>query len=460
MRSRVLAYCVLMSVSIVLFPVLSVAQSESGSLAGIVSDPKGALVPDSDVTATRTETNTAITTKTNGSGVFAFPSLQPGHYRVQVRATGFKEVVLKDVEVHVQDKLQRNFSLEIGTASEVVNVEGGIEPINTQDATVSTVVDRQFAENLPMNGRSFQTLIELTPGVVLTTNNGLDNGQFSVNGQRAASNYWTVDGVSANIGVGAVTNTLNPGNGFAGAVGSFSVLGGTNSLVSVDALQEFRIQTSTYAPEFGRTPGGQISIATRSGTNQFHGTAFNYLRNDMFDASNWFNGFNNNPPLPKSKERQNDFGGTFSGPIIKDKTFFFFSYEGLRLRLPQTTLSQVPDLSARQIATPALQPYLEAFPFDPNQPDLGNGVAQLNASYSNPASLDAYSLRIDHRLGSRWALFGRYNYSPSQISQRGSGSLSLSTIQRASITTQTGTVGGTWIISPVMANDLRFNYRE
>src|SRR5207253_7586711 len=118
-------------------------------------------------------------------------------------------------------------------------------------------------------------------------------------------------------------------------------LGGTNSLVSVDAMQEFRIQTSTFAPEFGRTPGGQISIVTRSGTNKFHGTIFDYLRNDALDANNWFNGFTNNPPLPKARERQNDFGGTLSWPIFKDRTFFFFSYEDMRLHQPETTLTTV-----------------------------------------------------------------------------------------------------------------------
>src|SRR4029077_13212716 len=152
-----------------------------------------------------------------------------------------------------------------------------------------------------------------------------------------------------------------------------------NSLVSVDAMQEFRIQTSTYAPEFGRTPGGQISIVTRSGTNQFHGAAFEYLRNDVLDANGWFNGYANNPPLPKAQERQNDFGGTFSGPILKNRTFFFFSYEGLRLRLPQTSLSTVPDSSitpggttnSRQNAVAAMQPFLNAFPLpNPNSPEL------------------------------------------------------------------------------------------
>ena len=257
-----------------------------------------------------------------------------------------------------------------------------------------------------------------------------------------------------------------PGNGLGGALGSTSVLGGTNSLVSVDAMQEFRIQTSTFAPEFGRTPGAQISIVTRSGTNEFNGTAFDYLRNDAFDASDWFNGYTNNPPLPKAKERQNDFGGTFGGPILKDKTFFFFSYEGLRLRLPQTELTLVPDTNpqdpfSRQFAQPALLPYLNAYPL-PNGPEVllngsHQGVAQLNASFSNPATLDAYSLRIDHKLSDKLNVFGRYNYSPSELSQRGSIS-PLSNVSPTRVTTQTGTVGVTWAISTLAANDFRFNY--
>ncbi|MGB9407516.1 MAG: TonB-dependent receptor, partial [Terracidiphilus sp.] len=332
------------------------------------------------------------------------------------------------------------------------------------NASVSTVVDRQFAENLPMNGRSFQSLIQLTPGVVLTATNGVDTGQFSVNGQRANANNWMVDGVSANIGINA---SGIAGSGIAGTLGSTSVFGGTNSLVSVDALQEFRIQTSTYAPEFGRQPGAQISIVTRSGTNQFHGTAFDYLRNDALDANNWFNGFTNNPPLPKAKERQNDFGGTFSGPIIKGKTFFFFSYEGLRLRLPQTTLTLVPDTNpqdpySRQFALPALLPYMNAFPL-PNGPEVllnGNhqGIAQFNASYSDPGTLDATSLRVDHKLNDRLSLFGRYNYSPSALNQRGVYSSALSLFIPTTTTTQTGTLGLTWSISPRAANDFRFNY--
>src|SRR5260370_24413484 len=326
---------------LVLSPVVF-CQVETATISGVITDQSGAVVAGAEVRVTNTDTNGTWVGTSNGSGVYLVTGLKPGSYRIHVAKEGFKTIDLTDLTLNVQDSVSRNFSLQVGSASESVSIEAQALQINTTDATVSTVVDRQFAENLPLNGRSFQTLIELTPGVVLTANNPNDTGQFSVNGQRAGSNYWMVDGVSANIGI---SSTSNLGNGFTGSLGSFSVHGGTNSLVSVDALQEFRIQTSTYAPEFGSAPGGQISIVTRSGANQFHGTVFEYLRNDVLDANDWFADANH---LTKPKERQNDFGGTFSGPIVKDKTFFFFSYEGLRLRLPQVTLTDVPYLTARQ----------------------------------------------------------------------------------------------------------------
>jgi len=436
------------------------AQSPNGNINGQVSDPSSAAVVGAEVVAVNDATRVQYTTKTNSEGIYVLPNLPPGPYRVQISKIGFKTLIKPDIVLNVQDSLSINFTLLVGAFHEVVTVQGGAPLVNTESATVSTVVDRQFADNLPMNGRSFQSLIELAPGVVVTTSNPSDGGQFSVNGQRAASNYWMVDGVSANIGIGANPSPFAlPGNGLAGTLGSFSAMGGTNSLVSVDAMQEFRIQTSTYAPEFGRTPGGQISIVTRSGTNQFHGTVFDYLRNDVLDASNWFNGYINSPPLPKARERQNDFGGTIGGPIFRDRTFFFFSYEGLRLRLPETELTTVPDIGARTSATPAMQPYLNAYP-TPNGPDNPSaGTAQLNASFSNPSSLDAYSLRLDHKLTDRLSIFGRYNYSPSTIEQRGESPFySLSTVSSTQITTQTATLGASFAISNTLENDFRFNY--
>jgi hypothetical protein len=228
-------------------------QSSTGTISGLILDPSGRAVPDADILVQNDLTGIQHATKTNGDGLYVVSNLPPGSYRLQASKIGFKALIKPDIVLNVQDALAINFTLPIGAVSEVVTVTGGAPLINTQDGGVSTVVDRQFAAELPLNGRSFQTLIELTPGVVPTASNYHDNGQFSVNGQRASSNYWAVDGVSANIGIGA-SATAYPGNGMSGALGSFSAMGGTNSLVSVDALQEFRIQTSTYAPEFGRTP--------------------------------------------------------------------------------------------------------------------------------------------------------------------------------------------------------------
>ncbi len=468
----------------------ALAQLETATVSGQVVDPSGLSLSGAHVKLVDIDRDTSTVAITNNSGLYTFASVRPGRYRMEVDAPGFRIVNVTGLTLNVQDHIEQNFRLQVGSVAESVTVEASAATIDTTDATVSTVVDRQFAENLPMNGRSFQTLIELTPGVVLTTSNAEDNGQFSINGQRAASNYWMVDGVSANIGIGADTNgSGNPGNGLGGSLGSFSAFGGTNSLVSIDAMQEFRIETSTYAPEFGRTPGGQISIVTRSGENQFHGTVFDYLRNDALDANDWFNGVNilNPTPLPKAKERQNDFGGTFSGPILKNTTFFFFSYEGLRLDLPQTSLTYVPDANftpggttnSRQNSIAAMQPYMNAFPLpnanspevfvscdpttDPTCPPSGqeaSGTAQFNASYSNPATLDAWSIRIDRKLGDRLTAFGRYNYSPSEVQERGAGGISLSAVSPIRITTQTLTMGSTLMISPNIADDLRFNYSQ
>jgi len=411
--------------------------------------------------------------------LYVFTGVHPGKYRVAAGATGFKVLIKEGLVLHVQDEIAENFALTLGTVSETVTVTAEATGVNTTDASVSTVVDRQFAENLPMNGRSFQTLIELTPGVVLTTSSSVSDGQFSVNGQRPDSNYWMIDGVSANIGMSSASQSSDT---LSGSLGGFSAQGGTNSLVSVDAMQEFRIQTSTFAPEFGRTPGGQISIVTRSGTNQFHGTAFDYLRNDALDASNWFNGFTNVPPLPKAVERQNDFGGTFSGPIFKSRTFFFFSYEGLRLRLPMTSLSTVPDASytpgttnSRQNAIAAMQPFLNGFPLpSPNSPEIPcdpstdpfcpssgeTGTAALNASYSNRSTLDAASLRVDHKLNDKLTLFGRYNYSPSELLQRpgANAGVAMNVLNDIRVPTETATFGATWSVSSFLTNDLRVNY--
>ena len=430
------------------------AQSTSASLTGRVTDPAKALIVDAKVAAIGAETNIRYETTTEDTGQYYLTNLPPGRYDIEIEKPGFKKVIKPDVVLHVQDALKIDFEMTLGPVSETVTVEADGPLANSESATVSTVVNRTFVENIPLNGRSFQTLISLTPGVVMTVTGFNDQGQFSVNGQRADANYFTVDGVSANFGVTGFIAMLQSASG---ALPALSASGGTNSLVSVDAMQEFRIQTSSFAPEFGRTPGGQVSIATRSGTNVFHGTLFEYFRNTVLDARDWFVNVNG---LPKPEERLNDFGGVIGGPIFKNKTFFFFSYEGQRLRQPSSLQTSVPDNPSRLLAPVTMRPYLNAYP-SANGPSLGAGLAQFNASFSNPSSLDAYSTRVDHVINSKLHLFGRYNYSPSATDQRGpffSSGRVLSTTNSLSSTVHTATIGLTEVINPEMGNELRLNY--
>jgi hypothetical protein len=430
------------------------AQSTSASITGRVSDPSRAVIADVEVAAISADTNVRYKSATDGSGEYYLTNLPPGSYRIEIEKAGFQKLIQPDVILHVQDALELNFEMTIGSASQTITVQAGAPVVNTQSATVSTIIDRTFVENIPLNGRSFQTLIQLTPGVVLTGTAFDDQGQFSVNGQRADANYFTVDGVSANFGVTGYFPLVQAAGG---ALPALSASGGTNSLVSVDAMQEFRIQTSSFAPEFGRTPGGQISIVTRSGTNHFHGALFDYFRNGVLDANDWFANYNH---LPKPQDKQNDFGGIFGGPILKDKTFFFFSYEGLRLRQPVTQETVVPDLTSRQQAPAAVQPYLNAFPV-PNGSAVGTGLAQFNASYSNPSSLNAYSIRVDQVVNPRLSLFGRYDYSPSSLDQRGAFPAPytvLSTTQAERSSVQTFTLGTTQLLTTRISNEARVNY--
>jgi Carboxypeptidase regulatory-like domain len=438
---------------------VATAQSATATLSGTVTDPNNAVVPGAHVTATNNGTGLKREATTNGSGIFTIPLLPPSTYTVLVENQGFTPAEIKDVTLNVGDNVALNIQMKIGHVGATVNVTSEASLINESPA-VGTVVDRQFAANIPLNGRSFQSLITLTPGVVLTPNpNGGFNydGQFSVNGQRPTANAFSVDGVSANFG--AAPNK-GPGTQTGGNNPGLTAFGTTQSLASVDALQEFKVQTSSYSAEYGRQPGGQISIVTRSGTNEFHGSIFDYLRNDKFDANDWFANANKQPRPP---ERQNDFGGTFSGPVLlpgyngRNRTFFFFSYEGLRLRLPTFTLTNVPSLSLRQQGPAGVQPILNAFPL-PNGRDLGNGLAEFSASYSNPSSLNATSIRLDHTINSKLTLFGRYNQAPSKSAQRSTGNLNL--INSNEIGTKTLTFGLTATLSPQLINELRVNYSD
>lgn len=440
------------------------AQSATATLSGTVKDSSGAVIPGATVKITDAARAFERQATTNADGFFTFVQLQPAVYIIKTEKSGFAAAELKDVALNVGDQRSIQIPLQAGDVSATVTIENQ-PPLVDESPSVSTTVDQQFVENLPLNGRSFQSLIQLTPGVVLTKS-GQDAGQFSVNGQRANANYFTVDGVSANIGINA-----NPAVGQAGAgsLPGLTALGTTSNLVSIDALQEFKIQTSSYAPEFGRTPGGQVQLLTRSGTNRFSGGAFEYFRNDALDANDFFA---NRAGLRRPPLRQNLFGGTLSGPLFlprfgegtpyfyngRDQTFFFFSYEGLRLRQPQTALSTVPSLaSRRQAATsaPLVAPFFNAYPL-PNGRDLANNLSEFNASFSNPSNFDATSLRIDHRAGEKFNFFGRFNISPSETVVR--SPRQLATVTKTEIDTTTATLGMDTVLSSKATNELRSNY--
>src|SRR5271166_6155307 len=428
--ARAIRICIYLGLAV---PLLA----QNAALSGIITDPSGRTVPGARISVENSNTAATRAVSSNAQGEYSAPALLPGPYNITVEANGFKTLHQNGVVVEVDQRARLDFALTIGSATDSVTVNGTAPLLNTADASVSTLIGNQFVENLPLNGRSFSSLIDLTPGVVLVPSNQYEQGQFSVNGQHPDANYFLVDGVSANLGTAGGGGLLFQSG--AGQLPATNAFGGTSNLVSLDALEEFRIQTSTFAPEYGRTPGAQISVVTKSGTNTFHGTAFEYFRNDKLDANDWFANANR---LARPELRQNDFGGVLGGPIEKDKLFFFGSYEGLRVRQPHVAQTYVPSLTSRQIAPTAVQPLLNAFP-KPNGPDLGNGTAAFSAGYSDPSTLNSSGIRIDYLPSRRMTIFGRYNDAPSSLDQRAPAAYAHNTIEDITYRTQSLTIGST-----------------
>ncbi len=446
----------------------SAVAADNATVNGLVTDATGSRIVGAKVTLTNLNTNVETDTTTNDVGFYSVGGLQPGMYRVEVSKQGFKGIIKSGVELHVQDVVGLNFALQVGSVSESITVEGGAPLVNTESSAVGTIVEREFIANMPLNGRSFQSLISLTPGAVAAVSSGNSPGQFSMNGQRPDANYFTIDGVSANVGIGS-GGSQGPQGGGSGV--QLAATGGYNNLVSVDAVQEFKIETSTFNAEYGRLPGAQISIVTRPGTNSFHGSAFDYFRNDVLDANNWFND-HNVPVIKKPPERQNDYGGVFGGPLIKNKLFFFGSYEGLRLKVPQSITTGVPSLCARggggcvtvngvtgRQAAAGTLPFVLASP-PPNQPQCTSGttcdpnVGTFVGAFSNENKMDVYSLRLDWHPTSKQSFFARGNDAPTRaINHNGTGG-----VANLLIGTKTLTLGHDYIFSPRLTNDIHYNY--
>lgn len=451
-------------VSLIVLTCLAVsAQTSTATLSGTVTDENDAAIVGAIVTIINTETGVKRTVVTNSDGGFTIPLLQPSKYQLTVQQTNFAPFEANELVLNTNDNRLLNIRLKAGSINEKVVVEASTVEVDTTPA-VATTVNQNMVERIPLNGRTIQNLIALTPGAItFQPNNAANVGQISVNGLRTTQNYMTIDGVSANLYVGTNLTGVSQSNG---NVPGFSQLGTTSNLVSVDALEEFKVQTSNYSAEYGRTPGAQIQLTTRSGKNTYRGSLFEYFRNEKLDANDWFA---NAGGLKRSPLRHNNFGGTFSGPLPffnfgeggpmfhngVDRTFFFFAYEGSRVRLPQVTNTTVVSMNVRNNAFASLRPLFSAFPL-PTGPDNANGLtAPFLAGFSNPQSQDSTSLRIDHNITQQISIFGRYSQSPQQSDTLTPAS-SLATERRGD--TRTFTLGLNAAIGTNLTNEFRFNW--
>jgi hypothetical protein len=382
----------LFSAILILFAAVAWGQT-TGSIVGKATDPTGALVPDVTVKATNQATGFSREMRTNASGEYVLTLLPVGRYTVSGEKPGFELFRLADVTVSLNENLRVDVPLTMGKVAESISVVGsGAAEVETRSATLGKVVDEAKIVDLPLNGRNFLNLAVLQPGVVpamaLGSNNtpdfpGGEKADFQVNGLRLQSNNFLLDGADNNE----------------------PFLGTAMATPSPDALQEFKILTNSYSAEFGGGGGSIVNIVTKQGTNQFHGSLYEFFRNDILDAENFF-------AIQKDKLRRNQFGGTFGGPIIKDKTFFFFNFEGFRVRAGQTQVATVPSLDERTgnfgaLGTvTAIDPTAAALlPLIPN-PNVG-----ANQFVSSPVQMqdtNQITARVDHRITEHNYLSARY----------------------------------------------------
>jgi Carboxypeptidase regulatory-like domain len=415
-RWRTPAYLVVL---LVLITTAAFAQLTTADILGTVTDPSGAVVPNATIILTNLGTNEVRTTQSSNSGDYTFSLLPVGHYSVSVKAAGFQTSITKDLSVEAGDRARNDVRLETGSEATTIEVQATTPLLQADSATVSSTVTAQAVQDLPLNGRNFVQLVQIVPGANEGPGNGLTSGarpddrrqsaSFSVNGQDDTLNNYTIDGIDDNERI-------------IGTIGVRPV---------VEAIQEITVQTNNYTAEAGRTAGGVVSVVTRAGTNQFHGSAYEFFRNDIFDARNVLQTSGKKPEL-----RQNQFGGSIGGPIWRDRTFFFGDYEGFRavtgVTYTKTTLTQneyndVNSLNGGSPQTlllagngtaPGGQPlpvdpialaYLKLYP----APNAGAPGALTNNYITSPNKTqfsNSFDVRVDHRFSANNSFFGRYDY--------------------------------------------------
>lgn len=367
----------------------------------------------------------------------------------EVVFTGTEEPKRVDVPVEIPPG-----TMSSGISASVTVTAGAYE-MNGCSVDVGNCITTRSIQELPIQGRSFATLLTLNPGVAGPSTSSTREvfvSNYWASGQRSSSNSFIVDGVNANFGI--APGGESPGPSAAGNTPALTASGGANGLATLGSTQEVKIQTPAMAPEHGRVAGAQVEVTTRSGTNEFHGSLFHFFSNDELDANDWFA---NSLGLKQPAKRLNSFGGTFGGPIKRDQAFFFASYEGMRLRQPMVGITDVPSLSARAVAPAALRSFFDGFPV-PNGATRPDGFAEFVSSFANPARHDAGSFRTEWMPTSKTTLYGRYSFSDSDAAQRGAGGFSLNTTNLIRSRSQTITGALTQILSSTAVLELRANY--
>jgi hypothetical protein len=443
--------------------------AQTGTITGTITDPVGAVLPGVTVTITNTGTNAQRIAETDERGDYYVVLLPVGTYEIRAALPGFKTAVAPNVRVSVDDRLRINLSLAIGEVAERILVSDSVPLVQSESSSVGNLIDNRKVIELPLNGRRFESLSQLVPGAVSAAPGSLlrFRGGFNAAGARETANNNILDGVDNN----------DP------AVNSFTLR------PIVDAIDEFKVLASSYSAEFGRAGGAQVTVGTKSGTNQFHGAAWEFLRNDKLDARDFFNtkDSGSKPPF-----RRNQFGATAGGPVIHDSTFFFLAYEGVRRRQQFTSLQQVPaealrrgDFSAvtspirdpENPLTPPFQgniiPPSRIHPVARRILDRGSfplptpGLAVPNnfrAMNSYPNDINQYNLRMDHRITRSNTLFGRYGFTRDAVVTPCSGAGQTACVPgfpHNDITrAQSFSLGDTHLLSPRLILEVRAGFNR
>jgi outer membrane receptor protein involved in Fe transport len=421
-------------------------QATTGSFLGTITDSTGAALPGATLVIQNQDTGVSRTVQSDEAGRYSARALNPGNYQITASLDGFQSAVHSRLTLTLGQEAVVNFQLPVGAVAQTVEVVGEAPLVETTQSSVDFLVNSATVSELPLNGRDLNQLILLNPGVALVDNGRGSTLQFgygkfiAFSGYRPQNNLMLLDGTEVNN-----YNNLPPS-------------GPSGGLFGAETIREFVVKSNGFSAAYGRALGGVVNAVTKSGTNAFHGSLFEFLRNDALDAPGYFDGGVKRP------FRRNQFGGSFGGPIRHDRTFFFAAYEGLRQSRTDTSITFVPDANLRQGLFPGVSPsqvvpitlqYLAQYPL-PNGGPVGPGIAQHFFSGKSTARDDVGTGRIDHQLSASDSLFGRATHSNSKTTDISLGDLGSILEMRARLLT----VSETHIFSPQALNTFRFGYNR